>query len=82
MASIRVTTSGFGEAAAEVPFGGGVGEPLGAQGVEVDLVVASQFEVFDAFAAGEEVEGDVQDVVGFVIGEMPLEDDGGCGRCR
>ena len=30
--------------------------------------------MFDAFAAGEEVEGDVQDVVGFVIGEMPLED--------
>ena len=65
---------GFGEAAAEVPFGGGVGEPLGVQGVEVNLVVASEFEVFDAFAAGEDVEGDVQDMVGFVIGEMPLED--------
>ena len=74
MASIRVTTSGSVEAAAEVPFGGGVGEPLGVQGVEVNLVVASEFEVFDAFAAGEDVEGDVQDMVGFVIGEMPLED--------
>jgi hypothetical protein len=65
---------GLGEAAAEVPFGGGVGEPLGVQGVEVNLVVASEFEVFDAFAAGEDIEGDVQDMVGFVIGEMPLED--------
>ena len=74
MASIRVHDVGLGEAAAEVPFGGGVGEPLGVQGVEVNLVVASELEVFDAFAAGEEVEGDVQDVVGFVIGEMPLEE--------
>ena len=74
MASIQVHNVAFGEAAAEIPFGGGVGEPLGAQGVEVNLVVASEFEVFDAFAAGEDVEGDVQDMVGFVIGEMPLED--------
>ena len=65
---------GLGEAAAEVAGGGGVGDALGAQGVEVDLVVASQFEVFDPFAAGQDVEGDVQDVVGFVIGEMPLEE--------
>ena len=29
--------------------------------------------MLDAAAAGEEVEGDVQDMVGFVIGQMPLE---------
>jgi hypothetical protein len=65
---------GFGEASAEVAFGGGVGKPLGAQGVEVNLVVASKFEMFDAFAAGEDVESDIQDVVGFVIGEMAFEE--------
>ena len=65
---------GLGEAAAEVPCGGGVGDALGAQGVEIDLVVASQFEVLDAVAAGQDVEGDVEDVVGFVIGEMALEE--------
>ena len=65
---------GLGEAAAEVPRGGGVGDALGAQGVEIDLVVASQFEVFEPVAAREDVEGDVQDMVGFVIGEMPLEE--------
>jgi hypothetical protein len=29
--------------------------------------------MFDPFASGEDVEGDVQDMVGFVIGQMPLE---------
>jgi hypothetical protein len=64
----------FDEAPAEVPGGGGVGDADGTQGVEVDLVVAPQFEVFDARAAGEDVEGDVQDVVGFVVGQVSLED--------
>ena len=61
------------EAAAEVPGGGRVWDSFGSQGIEVDLVVAPQFEVFDPLAAGEDIEGDVQDVVGFVVGEMPLE---------
>ena len=65
---------GLGEAAAEVARGGGVGDALGAEGVEVDLVVAAQLEVLEAAAAGEDVEGDVQDVVGLVIGEVPLEE--------
>ncbi len=64
----------LGEAAAEVPGRGGVGDALGAQGVEIDLVVAPQFEVLDVCAAGEDVEGDIQDVVGFVVGLVSLED--------
>ena len=47
MASIKVEDIGLGEAAAEVARGGGVGDALGAQGVEIDLVVAPQLEVFD-----------------------------------
>ena len=38
---------GLGEAAAEVPGGGRVGDSFGSQGIEVDLIVAPQFEVFD-----------------------------------
>ena len=57
---------GLGEAAAEVPGGGGVGDASGAEGVEVDLVIASDFEVLDAAAAGQEVVGDVEDVVALV----------------
>jgi hypothetical protein len=54
---------GLGETAAEVPLGGWVRDSLGSQRIEVDLIVAPQFEVFDALAASEEVEGDVQDMV-------------------
>ena len=57
---------GLGEAAAEVPGGGRVGDALGPEGVEVDLVVAPDFEVLQAAAAGQEVVGDVQDVVALV----------------
>src|SRR5271163_537597 len=64
---------GLGETAAEVPFGGGVGDPLGAQSVEKDFIVAPQFDMLEPPAAGQDVEGDVQDMVGLVIGEMPLE---------
>ena len=64
---------GLTKAAAEVPRRGGVGDSVGSQSVEIDLVVAPQFEVFDALTAGEDVEGDVQDVVGFVVGKMDLE---------
>ena len=65
---------GLGEAAAEVSFRGGVGEALGTQGIEINLIVASQFDVFDSLSAGQDVEGDVQDMVGFVIGQMSLQD--------
>ena len=43
----QVQDIGLTEAAAEVPGGGGIGDPLGAQGVEINLVVATQLEVFD-----------------------------------
>ena len=62
------------EPAAEVARGSGVGDPLGARRVEVDLVVAPQFEVLDLAAAGEDVEGDVEDVIGLVVGEVALEE--------
>ena len=64
----------LGEAAAEISGGGGVGDALGAQSVEIDLVVAPQLEMLDFLAAGQDVVGDVQDMVGFVIGQVPLEE--------
>ncbi len=62
----------LGEAAAEVALGGRVGDAAGAGGVEVDLVVAPSLDVFEASPASEEIEGDVQDVVGFVVGVRRL----------
>ena len=51
----------------------GSGIRLAPEGVEVDLVIAPQFEVLDALAADEDIEGDIQDVVGFVVRKVPLE---------
>ena len=64
---------GLGEASAEVAGGGGVGDACGPEGVEVDLVIAADFEVLDAAAAGQEVVGDVEDVVALEVGQVPLE---------
>ena len=61
------------EAAAEVAGGRRVRDPFGSEGIEIDLIVAPQLEVFDPLAAGEDIEGDVEHVVGFVVGQMPLE---------
>ena len=63
-----------GEAAAEVACGRGIGEPLGSEGIEIDLIVASSLDVFDPLAASEEIEGDVEHMVGFVIGQMAFEE--------
>ena len=51
--------------------GSGIRSALG--GVEINLVVTSQFEVFDPLTAGEGVEGNVQDMIRLVIREMDLE---------
>src|SRR5262249_41371027 len=47
---------------------------LGAQSVEEDLVVAAQLDVLHALPPGEDVEGNIQDVIRFVIGEMTFEE--------
>src|SRR6202789_3255334 len=64
---------GLRETAAEVPGRGRVRDSFGSQRVEINLIVAPQLEVLDALAAGEDIERDIQDVVGFVVREMPLE---------
>ena len=64
---------GGGEAAQEVAGGGRVGNALGAEGVEVGFVVAEQFEVLQALAAGQEVVGDVEDVVGLEVRQVTLQ---------
>ena len=64
---------GWYEAPTEITLGGGIGNALGAKGVEIDLVVAPKFNVFHPLAAGDDVEGDVQDMIGFVIRQMSFE---------
>ena len=62
-----------GEAAAEVARGGGVGDAVGAEGVEEDNVVASQLDVVETGAVAQGVVGEVEDVVGLVVGEVEFE---------
>ena len=73
MASIKVMTSDSAKRRQKSPVGGGVGDALGSQGVEVDFVVAAQLDVLDAASASEGIERNVQDVVGFMVGKMHLE---------
>jgi hypothetical protein len=62
-----------GEAAAEVAGGGGVGDAVGAQGVEEDDVVASQLDVVETGAVAQGVVGEVEDVITLVIREVILQ---------
>ena len=50
-----------------------LGDTASAQGVEVRFVVTKQFQVFQASSPGQQVVGDVQHVVGLVVGQMDLE---------
>jgi hypothetical protein len=63
-----------GEAAAEVPCGGRVGEATGAESIEEVGVVAAEFEILQASTVAQGVVGEVEDVVGFVVGQVDLED--------
>ena len=73
MVSIKVMTSDSRKRRQSPPQWW-VRDSFGSQSVEIDFVVAPQFEMFDPLTASEDIEGDVQDVVGFVIGKMDLEE--------
>ena len=61
------------EAPAEVAGRGWIGNPLRAQGVQIDLVVAKRLQVLQALAVAQNVVGDVQHVIRFVIRQMDLQ---------
>ncbi len=56
-----------------VAGGGRIGNASGPQGVEVRLVAAQQFQMLQTRSAGQQVVGDVQHVVGVVVGQMDLQ---------
>jgi len=61
------------EAAAEIAGRGRVGDALRAQGVEEDLVVATQFDVFQAGAVAQGVVGQVEHVIRLVVRTMDFQ---------
>ena len=46
----------------------------GPPGIEVDLVVTSQFEMLELVSSGQDVEGDVQHVIGLMVRQVTLEE--------
>ena len=73
MMSSRFRDVGGLEASAEVAGRGRIGNAVGAESVEEDLVVATQFDVLQAIAVAKGVVGEVEDVIRFVIRQMDLE---------
>jgi hypothetical protein len=61
------------EASTIIAGGGGIGSALGAEGVEKRGVVAAQFHVLETSAVAQGVDGEVENVIGIVIGELNLE---------
>src|SRR5208283_2553456 len=62
---LQAVEVGHREASAEIASRGGIGDALGAKGVKIIDIVASQFDVLQAIAVTQGVEGDVEDVIGF-----------------
>src|SRR5690606_16762799 len=58
------------EPAAEIPGGGRIGDPLGAQGIQISFVAAAVFQVFQATAAGEQIQGDIENVVSLIVRQV------------
>ena len=61
------------EASAEIAGRGGIGNARGSEGVEEDFVLAPQFEILQASAVAQRVIGQVEDVIGCVVGKVKLE---------
>src|SRR6202021_5638 len=62
------------ETSQEIASGGGIGDPLGTQEVEVGFVITEQFEVIDGSSACQHVVGQIENVVGFKVGHMAFEE--------
>src|ERR1700751_6058345 len=61
------------EAPQKIASGGGIGDTLCAQDIEVGFVVAEQFQVIDGFVSDQEVVCQIEDMVGFKIGHVSFE---------
>src|SRR4051794_25558226 len=69
----RVNRLGL-KAPQKITSGGGIRNSLCSQNIEVGFVVATQLQVVQGLASGQEVVGEIEDVVGFKVGNVPLEE--------
>jgi hypothetical protein len=59
---------------AEVTCGSGIGDTLGSKGVEEVDVIAAKFDVLEAIAVAKGVVGEIENVIGFVVRHVDLEE--------
>ena len=64
----------FAEASTEIAGGGGIGNALGAEGVEEVDIVAAQLDVLEAIAVAKSVVGEIEDMIGFMVKHVNLEE--------
>jgi hypothetical protein len=64
---------GGAEATAEIAGGRRIGNTLSTEGVEVDFILATQFEVLQAGAVAQRVVGQVEYMIGLVVRQVNLE---------
>ena len=69
----RFDLLGVFESTTEISRGGWIGDPLRTQRVEIGFVVAFQLKIFQTPPVTQRVVGDVEHVIGFVIGEMEMQ---------
>ena len=62
------------EASTEVARGGRIGNPACAEGIEKDCIIAAQFEILQTGAITQRVVSDVEDVIGFMVGQVDEKD--------
>jgi hypothetical protein len=62
------------KATAEISCSGGIGNPLGTDGIQIGFVLSAILEMLKAIATGKQVHGNVDDVVSFIVGQMQLEE--------
>ncbi len=62
------------ESSAEVASGGGIGDAACPESIEEGFIVAAEVDVLKAGAVAQSVVGDVEDVVGLVIGQMDFQE--------
>jgi hypothetical protein len=61
------------EAAAEIASGRRIGNALGPERVEIDFILATQFEVLQTRAIAQRVVGQIKHVIGLVVRQMDFE---------
>jgi len=62
------------ESPTEVSGSRGIRNAFSTEGIQISLIVPSQFEMLKTRAASKQVVGNVEHMIGFTVGQMHLED--------